>query len=158
MPHYDLLTPPPPWNVDDVTRAMSKGGVLANVQEWGSFSIFRRADDVTQTMSKGGGVLVNVFTPPPLQETAFRFRPPPPPPGWLATGLHVLGISVNSPPKPFCPPMYILFVCSQSCFYTFSGIDYRLGWVEISTWRKWAGLADKSATGDPYFSYKVSAI
>ena len=28
---------PPPWNVDDVTRAMSKGGggVLVNVQEWG---------------------------------------------------------------------------------------------------------------------------
>ena len=36
-----------------------------NVQEWGCFSIFRRADDVTRTMSKGGGgVLVNVFTPP----------------------------------------------------------------------------------------------
>ena len=57
--------PPPPWNVDDVTRAMSKGGgVLVNVQEWGCFSIFRRADDVMRTMSKGGGVLVNVFTPP----------------------------------------------------------------------------------------------
>ena len=39
-------------------------GVLVNVQEWGCFSIFRRADDVTRTMSKGG-VLVNVFTPPP---------------------------------------------------------------------------------------------
>ena len=52
-------SPPPPWNVDDVTRAMSKGGVLVNVQEWGCFSIFRRVDDVTRTMSKGG-VLVNV--------------------------------------------------------------------------------------------------
>ena len=88
------ITPPPPWNVDDVTRAMSKGGgggmsksggvfpffggrmtsrgqcrrgVLVNVQEWGRFSIFWRADDVTQTMSKGG-VLVNVFTPPPPSE------------------------------------------------------------------------------------------
>ena len=51
---------PPPWNVDDVTRAMSKGVVvLVNVQEWGWFSIFRRADDVTRTMSKGC-VLVNV--------------------------------------------------------------------------------------------------
>ena len=40
-----------------------QGGVLANVQEWGCFSIFRRADDVTQTMSKGG-CLWNVFTPP----------------------------------------------------------------------------------------------
>ena len=29
--------------------------MLANVQEWGCFSIFRRADDVTRTMSKGGG-------------------------------------------------------------------------------------------------------
>ena len=29
--------------------------VLVNVQEWGCFSIFRRADDVTRTMSKGGG-------------------------------------------------------------------------------------------------------
>ena len=42
------------------------GGVLVNVQEWGCFSIFRRANDVTQTMSKGGGgVLVKS---PPLQE------------------------------------------------------------------------------------------
>ena len=44
----------------------SRVGVLVNVQEWGCFSIFRRADDVTRTMSKrgGGGVLVNVFTSP----------------------------------------------------------------------------------------------
>ena len=52
---------PPPWNVDDVTRAMSKGGggclVLVNVQEWGCFSKFLRADDVMQTMSGGGGCL-----------------------------------------------------------------------------------------------------
>ena len=40
---------PPPWNVDDVTRGMSKV-VLVNVQEWGCFSIFWRADDVTRTM------------------------------------------------------------------------------------------------------------
>ena len=43
-----------------------RGGVLVNVQnvqEWGCFTIFRRADDVTRTMSKGC-VLVNVFTPP----------------------------------------------------------------------------------------------
>ena len=74
-------TPPPPWNVDDVTQAMSKGGGvfqffggrmtsrgmskggggLVNVQEWGCFSIFRRADDVTRTRSKGCVcVLVNV--------------------------------------------------------------------------------------------------
>ena len=35
-----------------------QGGVLVNVQEWGCFSIFRRADDVTRTMSKGGPVNV----------------------------------------------------------------------------------------------------
>ena len=41
--------------MDDVTRAMSKGGgVLVNVQEWVCFSIFGRADDVTLTMSKDG--------------------------------------------------------------------------------------------------------
>ena len=46
--------------------------VNVQVQEWGCFSIFRRADDVTRTMSKGGGVLVNVFTaPPPLQEILY---------------------------------------------------------------------------------------
>ena len=45
------------WRADDVTRTMSKGGVLVNVQEWGYFSIFWRADDVTRTMSKGGGCL-----------------------------------------------------------------------------------------------------
>ena len=50
-------SPPPPWNVDDVTRAMSKGGVLVNAQEWVYFSIFGRADDVTWTVSRG--VLVN---------------------------------------------------------------------------------------------------
>ena len=45
--------------MDDVTRAMSKGG-LVNVQEWVCFSFFGRADDVTRAMSKGGGVFVNV--------------------------------------------------------------------------------------------------
>ena len=55
---------PPPWNVDDVTRAMSKGGACECPRVgYRCFSIFRRADDVTRTMSKGG-VLVNVFTPP----------------------------------------------------------------------------------------------
>ena len=50
--------PAPPWNVDDVTRAMSKGGgVLVNVQEWGCFSNFLRADDVTGNVQGGGGCL-----------------------------------------------------------------------------------------------------
>ena len=37
------------------SRGQCPRGVLVNVQEWGCFSIFRRANDVTQTMSKGGG-------------------------------------------------------------------------------------------------------
>ena len=49
---------------DDVTRAMSKGGVLVNVQEWGCFSIFRRVDDVTRTMSRGGGGACECLHPP----------------------------------------------------------------------------------------------
>ena len=55
-----------------VTRAMSKGCALVNVQEWGCFSIYRRADDVTRPMSKGVvvvGLLVNVFTS--LQEILY---------------------------------------------------------------------------------------
>ena len=47
-----------------------------NVQEWGCFSIFRRADDVTRTMPKGVVVLVNVS--PPFQEILYpRVDPPP---------------------------------------------------------------------------------
>ena len=43
--------PLPPWNVDDVTRAMSKGCVLVNVQAWGVFfnlseGGWRHADNV----------------------------------------------------------------------------------------------------------------
>ena len=41
------------------------GGVLVNVQEWGCFSILRRADDVTRTMSKGGGACECLHPPPP---------------------------------------------------------------------------------------------
>ena len=43
--------PPPPWNVDDVTRAMSKGGGACECPRVG---VFLRAGDVTRTMSKGG--------------------------------------------------------------------------------------------------------
>ena len=60
--------------MDDVTRAMSKGGgggVLVNVQEGGVFQI----DDVTRTMSKGGGGAPGV---PPIQ-----CQPPPHLAGWL---------------------------------------------------------------------------
>ena len=67
-------SPRPPWNVDDVTRAMSKGGVLVNVQEWGCFSIFLRADDVTRAMPKGG-CLWKILYPrldPPFQKSWIR--------------------------------------------------------------------------------------
>ena len=37
VPPFSNFVPPLEY-VDDVTRAMSKGGVLANVQEWGRFS------------------------------------------------------------------------------------------------------------------------
>ena len=43
------------------SRGQCPRGVLVNVQEYGCFSIFRRAYDVTQTMSKGGGCLWGVF-------------------------------------------------------------------------------------------------
>ena len=60
-------SPPPPWNVDDVTRAMSKGrgggGVLVNVQEWGCFSNWwPHAGNV-----QGGCLWMSSHTPPPLQ-------------------------------------------------------------------------------------------
>ena len=48
-----VITPLPPWNADDVTRAMSKGGAW-EFPKRGCSSIFLRADDVTRTMSKGG--------------------------------------------------------------------------------------------------------
>ena len=42
---------------------------------------------------------------------------------------HVLGISMNSPTKAFCPSFSILFVCNESCFCTFGRIDWiRVGW------------------------------
>ena len=40
---------------------------------------------------------------------------------------RVLGITVNIPTKAFCPLMWILFVCSENCFYTFGRIDW-VGW------------------------------
>ena len=82
VPPFSNFVPPfsnfvPPFEyVDDVTRAMSKGGgVLVNVQEGGRFSNWwRHADNV-----QGGGAP----GVPPIQVQT-------PPPGWLATGLsHV---------------------------------------------------------------------
>ena len=51
---------------------------------------------------------------------------------------HVFGTSVNNPTTAaLCPPMWILVVCSESCFYTFG----RIYWVGWRLWRRWAGLA-----------------
>ena len=63
---------PPPLGMWMTSHRQCPRGVvvLANAQEWGCFSIFRRADDVTQTMSKGGGVLVECLHPP-LQEILY---------------------------------------------------------------------------------------
>ena len=84
MPHYDLLT-------------------IVNDQQWGCFSIFRRADDVTRTMSKGG-VLVNVFTPPsgnPVSAPVFHlYSSDPPPPhldGWLRARQSIVSIQRRTP-------------------------------------------------------------
>ena len=62
---------PPPWNVDDVTRAMSKGGGACECPRVGVFFNFseggcRHADNV-----QGGGVLVINHVSAP--------GPPPPP-------------------------------------------------------------------------------
>ena len=43
------------------------------------------------------------------------------------THRRVLGISVNIPAKTFYPPMCFLFVSGESCFHTFSCIDW-VGW------------------------------
>ena len=56
------------WRADDVTRTISKGCVLVNVQEWGCFTIFWRADDVTRTISKG----VVLHPPPPFRKSCIR--------------------------------------------------------------------------------------
>ena len=63
------------FQIDDVTRAMSKGGALVNVQEWGRF--FKLMTSRGQC-PRGGAPGV-----PPIQVQT------PPPPGWLATGLKV---------------------------------------------------------------------
>ena len=71
--------PPPPRNVDDVTRAMSKGGGCLWSKRGGG-SIFRRADDVTRTISKGGGGACECLHPL-LQEILYpRLERDPPPP------------------------------------------------------------------------------
>ena len=70
VPPFSNFVPPLEY-VDDVTRAMSKGGVLVNVQEWGRFSNWwRHADNV----QGGGGGCAWCSTHPSSD----------PPPTWLA--------------------------------------------------------------------------
>ena len=66
-------------------------GVLVNVQEWGCFSIFRRADDVTQTMSKGRGACGMSSPTPP---SPFRKFP-------ISTPVICVKFRAN---QPLCPP------------------------------------------------------
>ena len=72
--------PPPLLEMWMTSHGQCPRGVLVNVQEWGCFSIFRRADDVTRTMSKGGCLWMS-SPPPPLQEILYprldRDTPPP---------------------------------------------------------------------------------
>ena len=78
-----------------------------NVQEWGCFSIFRRADDVTRTMSKGVCVLVK-------NPVSAPGTPPPPPPSKIldpplvSNGLLGLG-STPLGEKP----------CTRTCIHTY---------------------------------------
>ena len=65
--------------------------VLVNVQEWGCFSIFRRADDVTQTMSKGGGGACGMSSPPP-------------PPSENPVSAPVICVIFRAN-QPLCPPL-----------------------------------------------------
>ena len=85
------------FQIDDVTRGMSKGGggeVLVNVQEWGRFPNWWL-----------------VFHP-------FKFRPPPP--GWLATGLTCITYSAGIIKSVFCTHPLIEIMCTvYMCCYTY---------------------------------------
>ena len=83
---------PPPWNVDDVTRTMSKGCVCLWMSKSGVFFQFSGGRMTSRGQCPRGGALVNVFTPPPLREILYPRLysvPPiqvqtPPPPTWMA--------------------------------------------------------------------------
>ena len=54
--------PPPPWNVDDVTQEMSKGGGACECPRVGVlFQFFGGRMTSRGQCPRGGGVLVNVF-------------------------------------------------------------------------------------------------
>ena len=69
---------------------------------------------------------------------------------------RVLGMSVNIPTKPFCPPMCFLFVCSESYFYTFGCIDW-VGW-RLAHGEDGRGWPTRVPQEIPNFSCKMSAI
>ena len=100
-------SPPPPLGMWMMSHGhcpkagVGVGVVLVNVQEWGCFSIFRRADDVTRTMPKGGGCLCMSSPPPSFRKSCTRacivvhpskFRPPP-------THTHLDGYGPATPVK-----------------------------------------------------------
>ena len=91
---------PPPLECGWRHTGNVQEGVLVNVQEWGCFSIFRRADDITRTMSNGGGCLW-MSSPPPSGNPVSTPEMDPPPPfqkswirpclGWPRVTLNFLG-------------------------------------------------------------------
>ena len=87
-------SPPPPWNVGDVTGQCPRGGgCLCMSKSGGVFQI----DDVTRTMSKGGGACECLHPPPSGNPVSAPGVPPiqvqTPPPTWMAgygpAGLHL---------------------------------------------------------------------
>ena len=60
-----------------------------------------------------------------------------------------LSIVLNLSPKYGPGNKAWLIYISQALYIYIYIWSYRLGWVEISTWRRWAGLAYKSAIDDP---------
>ena len=99
VPPFSNCVPPLEY-VDDVTRAMSRGGGACECPRGGCFPIFRMADDVTRTMSKGGacecprvGAFFKLMTSRgqcprgggcTWCSTHPSSDPPPPPHTWLA--------------------------------------------------------------------------
>ena len=83
-----MITPPPPWTFPILKMQCPRGGggVLVNVQvqEWGCFSIFRRADQTSRGQCpRGVGCLWMSSPPPPFRKSCIRAwiwigTPPPP--------------------------------------------------------------------------------
>ena len=69
---------------------------------------------------------------------------------------RVFGTSVNIPTKAFCPPMCVLFVCSESCFHAFGRIDC-VGW-RLTCGEDGRGWPTGVPQEIPHFSCKKSVI